>query len=332
MNVFSSQTGDAPEPGRRSNDSSDKWSEHPDNQLQAEFQARPATPSLRILNVLARLDPDLSACATSLGLPLIVPANCKSHPVDWQELQAIREQLHITNYNLDTVLISPLLRISSAPETNKMPGWISTEQLAAAVAKVFTLEKIHDFDGIKAQLVAHAQSVKSEAPFDCMVVLGVAPDADAPLELNKIGISRMQAALSLFHSGFVAPLVLVGGSVTSPDELPEAKMMLQFLSQVLPPSLPQSSQMIHLEPHSRSTEENFILLADVLAKENFKRPLVVTSDYHVQRARTIADRLCGETFQFSFFGASSIQIPLQQRQALIKSEAIQLQYLRENSQ
>jgi len=129
--------------------------------------------------------------------------------------------------------------------------------------------------------VSRAMSVVEQA--DAIVLLGGATRGDTHMstlaDLNQRA-DRLVHAVALYKAG-KAPVVLVsGGSATGAR--PEAKQIKDLLEIMGVPA-----RRILLENVSRNTRENAQFSAQILKSRDIHRILLVTSAYHMRRARAL---------------------------------------------
>lgn len=105
----------------------------------------------------------------------------------------------------------------------------------------------------------------------------------AGLEANgqpsKSMFARVKHAASLFHQDY-AEMVLCSGGITLPNHPSEAAVCAQLLAEA---GVPDSA--IALEEKSHSTQENAIHSTHWMKKHSLDTALVLSSSYHLWRAR-----------------------------------------------
>lgn len=123
-------------------------------------------------------------------------------------------------------------------------------------------------------------------PADAIVVLGGAVRGDTHLgTLPDLGqqADRLLYSAALYQAGKAPLLVLTGGS--QPSARPEAQLMRESLAVMGVPG-----RVMLLEGASRNTYENALYSAVVLNNRNVRRILLVTSAYHMRRARPLFEK------------------------------------------
>lgn len=112
---------------------------------------------------------------------------------------------------------------------------------------------------------------------------GVSPAGHGELYPNlESGADRVWHAARLFHA-YRAPLVLLtGGSDPEHSATSEAEAMQQFMADL---GVPEKAMV--LENRSRNTSQNAEYSAKVLAEQGVSRILLVTSAYHMPRAKRL---------------------------------------------
>lgn len=123
---------------------------------------------------------------------------------------------------------------------------------------------------------------------DVIVLLGGGVNDDAR-DLTGNGapsdelMSRLVTAVRLQKMTDV-PVIVSGGSMLATDT-PEATIMKRFLQDLGVPG-----SRILIEDRSRDTGENARYVAEICRRHGFRRPLLVTSAYHMKRAQLIFER------------------------------------------
>jgi len=118
---------------------------------------------------------------------------------------------------------------------------------------------------------------------EAIVVLGggVSPAGHGDLYPKlESGADRVWHAARLFHASKAPLVLLTGGSDPSHSAASEAEAMGQFMRDLGVPG-----QALVLENRSRNTSQNAEYSADILAEQGINRILLVTSAYHMPRAK-----------------------------------------------
>jgi len=118
---------------------------------------------------------------------------------------------------------------------------------------------------------------------EAIVVLGggVSPAGQGDLYPNlESGADRVWHAARLFHASKATLVLLTGGSDPEHSATSEAEAMRRFMV-----DLGVAGQSILLEKQSRNTTQNAEYSADILAEQGVNRILLVTSAYHMPRAK-----------------------------------------------
>jgi len=120
---------------------------------------------------------------------------------------------------------------------------------------------------------------------EAIVVLGggVSPASLGGLYPNlESGADRVWHAARLFHASKAPLVLLTGGSDPSHSAASEAEAMLRFMRDLGVPA-----PALVLENRSRNTSQNAEYSAEILAGQGINRILLVTSAYHMPRARRL---------------------------------------------
>lgn len=129
--------------------------------------------------------------------------------------------------------------------------------------------------------------------FDVVIVLGNPANADGSPSL--LMASRVEKAVQVMKSGQAPRLLMTGGGVY--NDAVEAEVMAQYARQL---GIPAAD--IFVEKQARNTFQNARLSAEFCRRQGWQRVLVVTSFFHLARARRIFRR---ESLQCTFVGAKT---------------------------
>lgn len=124
------------------------------------------------------------------------------------------------------------------------------------------------------------EAVPSQA--DVGIVLGAAVWGERPSPGLR---ERLDYALWLYKEGYVEYLLVTGG-LGEGKKVTEAFAMQQYLLEQGVPA-----EAILLEDKATSTYENLLYSQQVMDSVQLKSALVISHDYHMARAKTIADDL-----------------------------------------
>ena len=121
-----------------------------------------------------------------------------------------------------------------------------------------------------------------ESGADIIIVLGGGaganiPDVDGQGALYSSSAYRILTAARL-HKKLNLPVLVSGGKVYE-DSGDEAKIFAEVLK-----SLGVPDEKIFVEPESLTTTQNAIYSAEILREKNFRKPILVTSAFHIKRA------------------------------------------------
>ena len=117
-------------------------------------------------------------------------------------------------------------------------------------------------------------------PSDCLVVLGarVYPDGRMSLVLKE----RVDAALAAWRDG-LAPYLIVSGARGGDEPRAEAVVMAEYLCEQ---GVPEDRVIVDDLAHN--TRENIANASAIMRERGWTRAIIVTSDYHVERALWLA--------------------------------------------
>jgi len=113
------------------------------------------------------------------------------------------------------------------------------------------------------------------APFDVIIVLGAAQNADG--SPGPAIERRVRHAVGLFNDR-KAPVILMSGGVTQGPE-PEAQAMARLAIDAGVPAV-----AVHKEIRSTRTFENAVECRNRMSERGWRRALVVSDNFHMRRA------------------------------------------------
>jgi uncharacterized SAM-binding protein YcdF (DUF218 family) len=118
-------------------------------------------------------------------------------------------------------------------------------------------------------------------PADAIVVLGAAQYAGRPSPVLK---ARLDHALGLFKKGMAKRLVLTGGRGVG-DTISEAAVGRRYAMKA-----GIADSVILLENEGRTTDASVAAVADIMAKEDLERAILVSDPFHMLRLKILAKR------------------------------------------
>jgi len=125
-----------------------------------------------------------------------------------------------------------------------------------------------------------ARKKRSIRRSDCIIVLGarVWPDG----RMSNTLIYRCVRALEI-HRMYPGAVLILSGGQGRDEPRSEAQAMAEYMRNR---GVPENS--ILLEDKSRSTAENLRFSMEIMANRGFETAIIVTSDYHAERALNMA--------------------------------------------
>ena len=143
------------------------------------------------------------------------------------------------------------------------------------------------FAGLVMAVCARTSATWNAGPSDCIIVLGarVRPDGTLSDTLRY----RAESALRAYQGGLAENLIVSGGRGAD-EPASEAEAMRDWLVEKGVPA-----KNIFLEDRSTDTWENLEFSQEVMQENGWTSAIVVTSDYHLQRAVWISRDLGIET-------------------------------------
>ena len=136
------------------------------------------------------------------------------------------------------------------------------------------------FMALVGAVCVRANADRTPVRSDCIIVLGarVRPDGTLSDSLRY----RCESALAAWKEG-LAPFLIVCGAQGADEPVAEAKAMRAWLVQH---GVPEKS--VVLEADSYNTEQNLQNAAALMRERGWESAVVVTSDYHLERALWLA--------------------------------------------
>jgi uncharacterized SAM-binding protein YcdF (DUF218 family) len=132
-----------------------------------------------------------------------------------------------------------------------------------------------------------AASIEHMPKVDAIVVLGGFTNATGSgtraIEIND-AVDRLFHGMRLYRAGKAPRVMLVGGAAEGSS--PEADFMADLLSEF---AVPREKML--LENQSRNTRENGVNAVKIMQENDIKKILLVTSAYHMRRAKGVFEKL-----------------------------------------
>jgi len=137
-------------------------------------------------------------------------------------------------------------------------------------------------------------------PCDAIIVLANLMDSDG--NLNKISTARMEAAINAFQANEAPHIVTSGWDYRNEYPVPIAEAMRDYALQHGIPS-----EAIISDVNSRDTVGDAVFTKrNVVLPREWKRLLVITSDYHLPRTREIFTFVYGRDYEIAFRGVPAL--------------------------
>lgn len=124
---------------------------------------------------------------------------------------------------------------------------------------------------------------------DCIIVLGAGLKKNG--QLDRESKERVKKGCNLYRDGFASHLLMCGGVMWKKTPTPLAIAMKDYAK-----SLGIPSDVILTEEKSLDTLGNAIFSKEVAVKKKFRHILLITSDYHLERALFIFHHVYGSSF------------------------------------
>ena len=138
---------------------------------------------------------------------------------------------------------------------------------------------------LEMSLIGHvlvsAKLLDAPRPCDAMLVLGSMIDTETG-EPKKLLSARLDRAEQLSREGY-APVIVVSGGTAEDYPCSEAFAMKRYLMR---DGIPED--VIFMEDRSRNTEQNIRFSKEILVSQGRETVLIVSSGFHLWRAREIA--------------------------------------------
>jgi uncharacterized SAM-binding protein YcdF (DUF218 family) len=129
--------------------------------------------------------------------------------------------------------------------------------------------------------------------YDSIVILPHESDSDG--NLLKDSLLRADLAIDLYSRGCSKSILTLGW-----DYRPDSNITLSqsFKNYLISSGIPE--EIIIEDKNSRDTVGDAFFSKIILSKKNFKKLIVVTSDWHIERSKIIFDSIYGKKFQIKF--------------------------------
>lgn len=153
--------------------------------------------------------------------------------------------------------------------------------------------------------------------YDAMIILGEPVERDGTIGFELK--SRIDTAMSYFRKG-IANVIILSGGKTSHNKLDisEAEGMKRYLVEN-----GLNQKVILKEEYSKDTIGNALFTkTKVLDEKKYKKLLIVTSDYHIPRARYIFKKILGKGFKVDFIGSNARLSSLKMDEKRIKEHIL----------
>lgn len=156
---------------------------------------------------------------------------------------------------------------------------------------------------------------------DVIIVLGGGiidhvPDLTGTAVPSPRTMGRVVAAVRLYQR-LRLPIIVSGGGGAEDGAVAEAPVVKRFLQDLGVPA-----SMIILEDRARDTQENARFSAVICRRHGFTRPIVLTSAYHLKRARRAFEAVGLPAVLFPAYFASSADRPVTWRDWLPQAKAL----------
>lgn len=139
--------------------------------------------------------------------------------------------------------------------------------------------------------------------FDAVIVLagGIQENGALPMTVKQ----RIDLAYQLFRMNVADKFVFSGKWSVYWDHFPPSRTEAQLMKNYAV-KLGFNSESIFVEEHSQNTFENAFYAIKLFIEPNkWKKVLVITSDFHLQRCKKIFNYLGSSTEHFYFLGAKT---------------------------
>lgn len=158
----------------------------------------------------------------------------------------------------------------------KRPLWRRWWFYPALLAMILALLEI----ALLAAVVINADRLDAPAPADALIVLGarIYADGSPSPALER----RLNRALDLYQAGY-APLIITTGAQGDDEPMPEGDAMRRYLVER---GVPEDAVLAEVE--STSTMENLENAKAMLDARGLSSAVIVSSDYHLWRALSMA--------------------------------------------
>lgn len=143
--------------------------------------------------------------------------------------------------------------------------------------------------------------------YDVIIVLGASVNPDG--SLSERLRNRVDKAIMLFRAGKAEKMIFTGKhsfKLELAGQTPlrtEAQAMADYaLSKGIP------SSAVYLEEHSKDTVGNALFVkTSLLEPKGWKKVMVITSEYHVDKAKLLFDFILGPDYQIEYASVEAVK-------------------------
>jgi len=140
--------------------------------------------------------------------------------------------------------------------------------------------------------------------FDCVIVLGFM--LKDKRKLPNVLKSRLNTAIELYKKGLFSKFIVVGGLSNKKLGITEAEAMKNYLIQ----KGIDSKDILKEETSTDTIGNAFFLKKKILKPKKWKNLIVITSDFHLERAKIIFKKVLGKGYKIRFVGSKVFDIPM----------------------
>jgi len=120
---------------------------------------------------------------------------------------------------------------------------------------------------------------------------------------NLLGDSRLRSdlAIELYNKGFTKSILTLGWDYRNDSNITLSKSFKNYL---LSSGIPK--EVIIENSYSRDTVGDAFFSKIIMSKKNFQNLVVITSDWHLQRAKIIFNLIYGKKFKIKFLDVKTV--------------------------
>lgn len=140
--------------------------------------------------------------------------------------------------------------------------------------------------------------------FDTIIIFGVILDNNG--RISNILRSRLDVGINLYKGGTASKMIMVGGLSNVKAKITEAEAMKKY-------TLKKGVNKNDILKEEKSTDtigNIFFVKQNILKPKRWKKLIVVTSDFHMERVKYLLKKILGNGYKIRFVKSKAFSIPI----------------------